>query len=179
MALNKAEEVECDSIALPAISSGIFGFPLHLCAEILIECGKEFARTGPKFVRRIAYTNIDEKTASAFQKALGAHGPESSKTATAHIPSPAYAWPPVSPHGDGRADSPSRERTNSSALPAIPPENLLIGVPKKVEPMEVAQAIQEKCKGLSDILDSASAVLQKHDGSIRADCEEVLSTCSA
>ena len=75
-ALNKAEEANCESIALPAISSGIFGFPLPLCAKILVECGMEFARGGPRFVRRIAYTNIDIKTATALQKALEDYRPD-------------------------------------------------------------------------------------------------------
>ena len=75
-ALNKAEEANCESIALPAISSGIFGFPLPLCAKILVECGMEFARGGPRFVRRIAYTNIDIKTATAMQKALEDYRPD-------------------------------------------------------------------------------------------------------
>jgi O-acetyl-ADP-ribose deacetylase (regulator of RNase III) len=47
-ALRKADEAKCESVALPAISSGIFGFPLALCAQILVECGVAFAKEGPK-----------------------------------------------------------------------------------------------------------------------------------
>jgi O-acetyl-ADP-ribose deacetylase (regulator of RNase III) len=84
-ALNKAEEAECESIALPAISSGIFGFPLPLCAKILVECGMEFARGGPRFLRRIAYTNIDIKTATAMQKALEDYRPDEPGAARAAV----------------------------------------------------------------------------------------------
>ena len=47
-ALRKADEAKCESVALPAISSGIFGFPLALCAQILVKCGIAFANEGPK-----------------------------------------------------------------------------------------------------------------------------------
>jgi len=33
------------SIAIPAISSGIFGFPKPLCAEILFNCVEDYARS--------------------------------------------------------------------------------------------------------------------------------------
>ena len=85
LALDKADELKCNSIALPAISSGIFGFPLRLCAKILIECGEEFARDGPKFVRRIAYTNIDMKTAGALHKALEEYGPQQERAGAANL----------------------------------------------------------------------------------------------
>ena len=72
LALGKAEELQCTSIALPAISSGIGGFPLDRCAQILVECGREFAGRYPRFLRRIAFTNIDQQTAGAFRDALKA-----------------------------------------------------------------------------------------------------------
>lgn len=78
VALDKAEEAQCDSVALPAISSGIFGFPLALCARILVQCGIDFARAGPRFVRHISYCNIDIQTAQAFKKALEENGSEPS-----------------------------------------------------------------------------------------------------
>ena len=71
-ALRKADEVGCKSVALPAISSGIFGFPLDLCAKILVECGVAFAREGPKHITRIAYTNIDSRTVTALVNACHA-----------------------------------------------------------------------------------------------------------
>ncbi len=65
--LLKAEELKLQSIALPAISSGIFGFPKQRCAEIMAATAKDFCRTHPQSpLRRICFTNIDEPTVAIF-----------------------------------------------------------------------------------------------------------------
>ncbi len=52
------------SIALPAISSGIFGFPKPRCAAILVQTALAFCRAYPdSAVREIRLTNIDRPTA--------------------------------------------------------------------------------------------------------------------
>ena len=40
--LVKADELECKSVSIPAISSGIFGFPKPLCARVFFEVLKNF-----------------------------------------------------------------------------------------------------------------------------------------
>lgn len=42
-ALYKAEELKLTSIALPAISTGIYGYPFEKCASIMYEALKEFS----------------------------------------------------------------------------------------------------------------------------------------
>ena len=77
-ALRKADEAECDSVALPAISSGKFGFPLPLCAHILVKAGRDFVKEKPKFVKKITFTNNDTPTVTAFvNEFISAFGPES------------------------------------------------------------------------------------------------------
>uniref|UniRef100_A0A3B4XET3 Macro domain-containing protein n=1 Tax=Seriola lalandi dorsalis TaxID=1841481 RepID=A0A3B4XET3_SERLL len=39
--LKQAEMVNCSTIALPAISSGVFGFPVDLCAETIAQAVRE------------------------------------------------------------------------------------------------------------------------------------------
>ena len=36
--LFKAEELRCETISLPAISTGVFGFPKEECAKLMFEC---------------------------------------------------------------------------------------------------------------------------------------------
>ncbi|XP_041855414.1 protein mono-ADP-ribosyltransferase PARP14-like isoform X2 [Melanotaenia boesemani] len=40
--LRQAEMVSCSTIALPAISSGVFGFPVQLCADTIAEAVREY-----------------------------------------------------------------------------------------------------------------------------------------
>lgn len=72
-ALHAADEEKMQSLSMPAISSGIFGYPLQECAEVLVACGIRFAKENPQSsLRTIRYTNIDAPTASALQQALQA-----------------------------------------------------------------------------------------------------------
>ncbi len=40
--LRQAEKVNCSTIALPAISSGVFGFPVDLCADTIAQAVREY-----------------------------------------------------------------------------------------------------------------------------------------
>ena len=64
--LKKADELGAESISLPAISSGIFGFPKERCAEIFFKTIKEFASSNPKKLKLVRLCNIDSETANIF-----------------------------------------------------------------------------------------------------------------
>ena len=68
--LLKAEELGMRTIALPAISSGIFGFPKDLCAEISLRTAIRFYQDHScSKLSLIHFTNIDFVTVSFFRDA--------------------------------------------------------------------------------------------------------------
>ncbi|NP_001120163.1 poly [ADP-ribose] polymerase 9 [Xenopus tropicalis] len=64
------------TVAIPAISSGIFGFPLHRCAEIIAGTTKKFCDTESYHkMAEIRFVNIDTPTVTAMKAACeGAFG---------------------------------------------------------------------------------------------------------
>lgn len=67
--LERAEEKKIESLSLPAISSGIFGFPKPLCAKILTGTALEyFQKNLHSSVKEVRFCNIDEETVSIFEK---------------------------------------------------------------------------------------------------------------
>ncbi|MBC8134383.1 MAG: macro domain-containing protein [Fibrella sp.] len=68
-ALEIARERGVVSIAFPAISSGIFGFPKDRCARIMLHAVCDWSETHPDSAPRdIRFTIIDEPTVSAFEQ---------------------------------------------------------------------------------------------------------------
>ena len=68
--LARAEEIGAKSVALPAISTGVYGFPLDRAAEISIREARGFARRAPS-LERIVFCLFDGRALAAFEKALG------------------------------------------------------------------------------------------------------------
>jgi O-acetyl-ADP-ribose deacetylase (regulator of RNase III) len=69
-ALRRGEDIGATSLALPAISTGVFGFPLPLAAEITVAAAKSFAPNA-EYVQKIVICLLDDDVYDAFQKALG------------------------------------------------------------------------------------------------------------
>ena len=68
-ALDRAAEKNVASIAIPAISTGVFGFPLERAARILTHTAAEFAKTHAQ-PERIVFCLWGAEAYEAFVKAL-------------------------------------------------------------------------------------------------------------
>jgi putative ATPase len=68
-ALDLAEEHDLESVSIPAISSGIFGFPKPLCAEVMLRTIREWLAAHPESaLRKVNACNIDSQTAALFEE---------------------------------------------------------------------------------------------------------------
>ena len=72
--LKNAENYGCRSVAIPAISSGIFGFPKRLCAKTLFDTVETLAReakankTDREYLQIVRFTNFDRETYDIFNQ---------------------------------------------------------------------------------------------------------------
>jgi putative ATPase len=69
-----ANKLTCRSIAFPAISSGIFGFPKQLCAQVFFCAIKDFIQgdkdhqvNGLVWLKKIRLVNFDKETTDIFK----------------------------------------------------------------------------------------------------------------
>lgn len=63
-----AEKLDCTSIAFPAISTGIFGFPIDQAAQVFKKCLIKFINTKSKqILDKIVIVLYDEHTYSIFE----------------------------------------------------------------------------------------------------------------
>jgi O-acetyl-ADP-ribose deacetylase (regulator of RNase III) len=76
--LDTASEREFASLALPAISTGIFGFPKARAAKILLETTMAFLADHPhSSLQEIRFVLFDQPTLQAFVDAFARHLPQS------------------------------------------------------------------------------------------------------
>ncbi|KAF7661629.1 hypothetical protein LDENG_00257320 [Lucifuga dentata] len=70
--LRQAERARCRSVALPAISSGVFGFPVDLCAETVAHAVREYCDglTGPLFLTEIHLVDNNDNTVRTLATAV-------------------------------------------------------------------------------------------------------------
>lgn len=73
--LKLAEEHGVRSIAFPAISTGIFGFPKDRCAKIMLRATMEYLRKGSE-IKQVIFCLYDEETYRIFSEELKRVGKE-------------------------------------------------------------------------------------------------------
>lgn len=67
--LKVADENSLQSIAFPAISTGIFGFPIERCAEIMLSTAIEFLE-GAAHLQKVVFCLYGEEAFQTFKDAL-------------------------------------------------------------------------------------------------------------
>jgi O-acetyl-ADP-ribose deacetylase len=65
--LELADELGCTSLALPAFGSGVGGFPLGECAQIMVAEARSFA---PSSLRRVLFAVYGDQAAQVFEEVL-------------------------------------------------------------------------------------------------------------
>jgi O-acetyl-ADP-ribose deacetylase len=68
--LETAEKHNLRSIAFPAVSAGVFGFPMERCAAVMLETVLEFVRSRPS-IGRVVFCLIDRPACDIFERRLG------------------------------------------------------------------------------------------------------------
>ncbi len=65
-----ADEAGLTSIALPAISTGVFGYPIADAAQVMLRTIREFAAAGPSSLKRIVVCLYDDRAYQVFAQEL-------------------------------------------------------------------------------------------------------------
>ncbi len=67
--LKLADEKGIKSLTFPAISTGIFGFPIQRCAEIMLETVTEYLK-GKTKIEKVCFCLFDKNSYDVFEKQL-------------------------------------------------------------------------------------------------------------
>lgn len=59
--LKRAEELKIESIAFPAFGTGVGGFPMDKCAQIMLGQVKDFSKK-TKYLREVLFVLFDKKS---------------------------------------------------------------------------------------------------------------------
>lgn len=65
--LKRAEELKLDSIAFPALGTGVGGFPMDKCGEVMISEAREFLK-GSRHLKKVIFVLFDRDGYEAFEK---------------------------------------------------------------------------------------------------------------
>lgn len=67
--LKRAEEKGMSSLTFPAISTGVFGFPIDSCAEIMLETAREYL-SGETGIKKVVFALYDSNSFETFKKKM-------------------------------------------------------------------------------------------------------------
>jgi O-acetyl-ADP-ribose deacetylase (regulator of RNase III) len=73
--LKLADQHGLKSIAFPAISAGIFGFPIDQCAEIMLKATIEYLQAGATGLTQVVFVLFDSASLQVFESQLKAVSP--------------------------------------------------------------------------------------------------------
>lgn len=69
-ALDAARGLRSKSVALPAISSGIYGYPTEEATSVIVSAAADWSRAHPDTLKEIRLVAFDPETATAFRLSL-------------------------------------------------------------------------------------------------------------
>lgn len=70
-ALDAASERSCRSLALPAISAGVYGYPLDQATKVIVSATEAWCKQHPDTLDLVLLVGFDARVTEAFRAALG------------------------------------------------------------------------------------------------------------
>ncbi|XP_013401660.1 poly [ADP-ribose] polymerase 14 isoform X2 [Lingula anatina] len=70
--LDEATKMKFESISFPALSAGVYRFPIDKCSEVILEAIRDFLKNSSSSVTEVRIVSLEERVLTAFQRAL--HG---------------------------------------------------------------------------------------------------------
>ena len=70
-ALDAADDAGCGSVAMPAISAGVYGYPLDEATRVIADEVHSWVDSHPDALDEILLVGYDEQAATAFRSAIG------------------------------------------------------------------------------------------------------------
>lgn len=63
-----AEKLKMESIAFPALGTGVGQFPISNCSQLMFEMIKKFDEAGPRYIKRAVFVLYTQKAYDEFEK---------------------------------------------------------------------------------------------------------------
>ncbi|XP_013388979.2 uncharacterized protein LOC106157780 [Lingula anatina] len=70
--LDEATKMKFKAISFPALSAGVYRFPIDKCSEVILEAIRDFFKNSSTSITEVRIVSLEERVLTAFQRAL--HG---------------------------------------------------------------------------------------------------------